>query len=304
MLDREATAVLAQLRELWLGSTCAILGEITGERFEVHEPADTLSQRPLCVWTAFRVSGALAGRLSFGIPHASREAPSFLLPQDGQGSKEQAWEALSSRIGERWMELLHSQLAMSCRAVLLPPIQDEEQPHHEAFCAGLFAIVRSGAVTLPIHIAVVLDPKPAPATLEAGSTELGAGVAPTAQQRRDSVPKRNRFAHEANARETSMNAEDGFSSSLQNFNTDLLLDIELQAALRFGGREMPLHEILELGTGDVVSLDRPVQAPVDLVVGDRIVARGEVVLVDGNYGLRVTEVAEPRKRLETIRCLF
>jgi flagellar motor switch protein FliN len=87
-------------------------------------------------------------------------------------------------------------------------------------------------------------------------------------------------------------------------NLDLLLDIELQASLRFGGREMLLSEILDMAPGDVVPLDRSVHAPVDLVIGDRIVARGEVVLVDGNYGLRVTEVAEPRKRLETVRCLF
>ena len=79
-------------------------------------------------------------------------------------------------------------------------------------------------------------------------------------------------------------------------NLDLLLDIELQASLRFGGREMLLSEILDMAPGDVVPLDRSVHAPVDLVIGDRIVARGEVVLVDGNYGLRVTEVAEPRKR--------
>jgi hypothetical protein len=44
--------------------------------------------------------------------------------------------------------------------------------------------------------------------------------------------------------------------------------------------------------------------PVDLIVGDKIVARGEVVLINGNFGLRVTEVAAPRKRLESIRCLF
>jgi flagellar motor switch protein FliN/FliY len=85
---------------------------------------------------------------------------------------------------------------------------------------------------------------------------------------------------------------------------DLLLDIELEATLRFGALELPLREVLELGPGDVLSLDRHVQEPVDLVVGDRIVARGEVVLVGGNFGLHVTEVAEPRSRLETIRCLF
>ncbi len=85
---------------------------------------------------------------------------------------------------------------------------------------------------------------------------------------------------------------------------ELLLDVELEATLRFGCRELPLGELLDLGPGDVVQLDRHVDDPVDLIVGDKIVARGEVVLVNGNFGLRVTEVAAPRKRLESIRCLF
>lgn len=85
---------------------------------------------------------------------------------------------------------------------------------------------------------------------------------------------------------------------------ELLLDVELDASLRFGCREMPLGELLDLGPGDVVQLDRHVADPVDLIVGDKIVARGEVVLINGNFGLRVTEVTAPRKRLESIRCLF
>jgi flagellar motor switch protein FliN/FliY len=89
-----------------------------------------------------------------------------------------------------------------------------------------------------------------------------------------------------------------------NPGIELMLDIELEASLRFGCREMLLGQILDLGPGDVVQLDRHVSDPVDLVVGDKIVARGEVVLVNGNFGLRVTEVAAPRKRLESIRCLF
>jgi flagellar motor switch protein FliN len=85
---------------------------------------------------------------------------------------------------------------------------------------------------------------------------------------------------------------------------ELLLDVELETSLRFGAREMALSEILDLGPGDVVELDRHVADPVDLIVGDKIVARGEVVLVNGNFGLRVSEVAAPKKRLESIRCLF
>lgn len=85
---------------------------------------------------------------------------------------------------------------------------------------------------------------------------------------------------------------------------ELLLDVELEAALRFGCCEMALGEILDLGPGDVVELDRHLADPVDLIVGDKIVARGEVVLVNGNFGLRVTDVSTPQSRLESIRCLF
>lgn len=93
-------------------------------------------------------------------------------------------------------------------------------------------------------------------------------------------------------------------TSLPARGVELLLDVELEASLRFGSKEMPLNEVLELGPGDVVQLERHISDPVDLIVGDKIVARGEVVLVNGNFGLRVTEVAEPRKSLESIRCLF
>ena len=85
---------------------------------------------------------------------------------------------------------------------------------------------------------------------------------------------------------------------------NLLMDVELEVSLRFGCKELLLGEILDLGPGDVVQLDRNVTDPVDLIVGDKIVACGEVVLVNGNFGLRVTEVASPRQRLESIRGLF
>jgi flagellar motor switch protein FliN/FliY len=84
---------------------------------------------------------------------------------------------------------------------------------------------------------------------------------------------------------------------------DLLLEIELDATLQFGSREIALKDVLDLGSGDVLELDRQISDPVDLVVGDRIIARGEVVIVDGNFALLVTEVAEPQLRLESIRCI-
>jgi len=71
---------------------------------------------------------------------------------------------------------------------------------------------------------------------------------------------------------------------------ELLMDVELEASLRFGGRQMLLREILELDAGSVVELDREVQQAADLLLDGKLIARGEVVVVGGNYGLRITEV--------------
>jgi flagellar motor switch protein FliN/FliY len=84
----------------------------------------------------------------------------------------------------------------------------------------------------------------------------------------------------------------------------LLNDIELEATLQFGARDIALRELLCFNPGDVVELNRHVSEPVELVVAERVVARGEVVVASGNFALRITEVATPQLRLESIRCLF
>ena len=74
---------------------------------------------------------------------------------------------------------------------------------------------------------------------------------------------------------------------------ELLMDVELALTLRFGGRNLLLRDVLELCPGAVIELDRQVHEPVDVLLDGRLLARGEVVVMDGNYGLRVTEVAPP-----------
>jgi flagellar motor switch protein FliN/FliY len=71
-----------------------------------------------------------------------------------------------------------------------------------------------------------------------------------------------------------------------------VIDVPLIVTLRFGQRSMRLREVLELNAGALVELDRQVEDPVDLILDERVIARGEVVIVDGNYGLRVTEIVE------------
>jgi flagellar motor switch protein FliN len=73
-------------------------------------------------------------------------------------------------------------------------------------------------------------------------------------------------------------------------NLELLRGVELPVTLCFGRRRMLLRDVLELNPGSVVELDRQVEEPVELLLDGRVVARGEVVVVDQNYGLRICEV--------------
>lgn len=72
-----------------------------------------------------------------------------------------------------------------------------------------------------------------------------------------------------------------------------LLDIGLDVKLRFGTRRMLLRDVLALSPGVVVELDNALHSPVDLLLDGRLIAQGEVVVVDGAYGLRVTDIVDP-----------
>ena len=83
------------------------------------------------------------------------------------------------------------------------------------------------------------------------------------------------------------------NAPIDPFNLGLVMDVELNVSLRFGQRQLPLREVLELSSGSVIELDRQVDDPVELLLDGKVIARGEAVIVDGNYGLRVTEIPQP-----------
>ncbi len=82
-------------------------------------------------------------------------------------------------------------------------------------------------------------------------------------------------------------------SAIDAGNLQLVMDVELNVSLRFGQCQLPLRDVLDLTSGSVIELDRDVDDPVELLLDGRVIARGEAVIVDGNYGLRVTEIPEP-----------
>ena len=80
---------------------------------------------------------------------------------------------------------------------------------------------------------------------------------------------------------------------------DLLLEVALPVSVSFGRTSLQIREILKLNTGSIVELDRLVTDPVEVIVNDCVIARGEVVVVDGNYGVRISQLASREDRLRT-----
>jgi flagellar motor switch protein FliN len=220
---------------------------------------------------AATLGGDQQGRLSVLVDGAALEAPLV-----GEGMDQKAgWAEILREVAEAAAGDLLAQTGRPCRVEKFEPIESESKVSRAfQLKAGerSWTLLVKDDVCAAAKEALAAEAPPPPAAAQSGSTPISADQAP--------LP------------------------AVLSSGMELLLDVELEASLRFGCREMPLGEILDLGPGDVVQLDRHVADPVDLIVGDKIVARGEVVLVNGNFGLRVTEVAAPKKRLETIRCLF
>jgi len=83
-------------------------------------------------------------------------------------------------------------------------------------------------------------------------------------------------------------------------NIDLLLDIELPVVVRMGRTEMPLAEVLKLTPGSLIELDKNADDPIDLIINEKRVAKGEVVIVDGNFALRITEISSKAERIKSL----
>ena len=77
----------------------------------------------------------------------------------------------------------------------------------------------------------------------------------------------------------------------QPANLGVLLDVPVNLAVELGGCQMPMRDVLQLNVGSVVQLDKAADAPVELFVNRKLVARGEVVVVEDRFGIRITELS-------------
>jgi len=85
-----------------------------------------------------------------------------------------------------------------------------------------------------------------------------------------------------------------------NYDFDLILDIPLEVRVELGRSKMLVNDLLQLGQGSIVELDKKVGELIDIYVADKLLARGEVVVLEEKFGIRLTDIISPDERVKNL----
>ena len=90
------------------------------------------------------------------------------------------------------------------------------------------------------------------------------------------------------------------SAQVENYDLDLILDIPLDVSAELGTVKMLINDLLQLGQGSVIELNKQVGDPIEVYINNKLIARGEVVVVDEKFGIRVTDIISPLERVKSL----
>jgi flagellar motor switch protein FliN len=268
----------SEFLQIWSDSASQVLGQITGSLHpcpsEEQAPADLVPAAEADLWVMITISGSLRGELSLRLPAATVLGLAQIFTSEPATPEAE----LTSEHREAVVELLR-QISGLVSTTAKPrwgevQLMVESAPAAPSWSsAGTFWLRPGGQDAAGMILEFSLSAALA-AALKADKVEPPKAAAPSA------------------ATDFSAPAPRPAVDSAQSAGAmDLLMDVRLAMTMRFGARNMLLREVLDLTPGTVVALDRKIQEPVDLLLDGKLVARGEVVVIDGNYGLRVTDVS-------------
>jgi flagellar motor switch protein FliN/FliY len=274
-------APTAQYIQLWAEQAAQVVGQITGTAASCTVRSDEpdrsasggeqdLSEQDL--WVLVTSSGALRGEMRLRVPRATV----LWLAQTFMSEPVNATAELTADHKDALIELLRQIAGLVSTAA--KKRWGEIQLHVEA-AAG--APSWPPAETFWLQVG---EAGPAAMALEVG---LSAALAAELRAERSEAAKAETPASPPPA----SSANEGPPPGSPAGAIDLLRDVQLAVTMRFGAHRLRLREVLELTPGAVIELDRKVQEPVDLLLDDRVIARGEVVVINGDYGLRVTDAS-------------
>jgi len=84
-------------------------------------------------------------------------------------------------------------------------------------------------------------------------------------------------------------------------NIDFILDIPLEVTVELGSTTLPIYDLLQLGQGSIIELNKIAGEPLEILVNGKLIAKGEVVVVNEKFGIRLTDVVSPQERIEKLR---
>jgi len=144
------------------------------------------------------------------------------------------------------------------------------------------------------------SPAPSAAAAAASAISQVAASVPTGSQPvLTPLPTGHQEQHEPVVRPAQFTSFPAQGEGASMANIDLILDVQLRVTVELGRKLMSVRDILALGPGSVVELDKVAGEPVDVLVNDRLIATGEVVVADDNFGVRITDIVNPAKRLSS-----
>ena len=84
-------------------------------------------------------------------------------------------------------------------------------------------------------------------------------------------------------------------------NIGLIMDVRLPMRVRIGSKRMLLKDVLTMDIGSVIELNQLANDPLEILIGDKVIALGEVVIIDGNFGIQITQIGSKRERLQQLK---
>lgn len=249
--------------QLWAQSLSLVLGQIAGTPFSLllsevspEHPAETATD----LFVTVTASGPIQGEMGFRLPQTTAVALAKIFLQDTSATEELTDDGCAA------IEELLRQVAGYVTTAAKPMLPE----------LGLSIALTPAFTWPPAAIGWISSTEGVPRTL-AVEWRLSAGL--------EAV-----IVKAVQEKGTIVVPEPPLSAEMEAARLGFFLDLELEVTLRFGAKLMLLKDVLELSPGSVLELDRDIQDAADLLLDGKLIARGEVVIVNGNYGLRIGEV--------------
>jgi len=270
-----------RLMDVWSENLALVLESMTGQRFQLAwqaAPSDSVVEDD-ALWWEQPLHGATEAVVWICSPRSTWEHASNLVLESA------GLERVPDEARKTWLEILGQSLAALARAVgsiigeeVTCSAGAENSAPRDLLERAVVSLTLGDTSLSPLLVLF------SPGLLD----RLGAG-------------EPSKSAAASTPPDPPAAADESIPPPRASRTFDLLLDVELPVSISFGKTQLNLKDVLKLTTGSIVELNRGVSEPVEVLVNHWLVARGEVVVVDGNYGVRIQQIVSRQERLRSLR---